>query len=289
MTGYTVQDLANLPRPEILETLDYDATFAERVARFGELGLSYGYDPALLNLETDPGAVLLQEASYREIVLRARGNDIARARYLYYARGSEVDHLGAFYDCTRMGGEADDRYKARIILAIQGRSTGGTAPRYRSIAMGVSLRVADAVVYRNALDPGITVAVFASDNNGVADAALLAEVRAAVTADTVRMVNDVITVRSAVVQVVPVTASLRLFPTASTGLIAPLAAGLAARWVAESGLGRDLTVDWLKAALMAPGVHSIESLTPATDAIAQPFQAVRIGAVTLTPAAERKF
>ncbi len=282
MSSYTVDDLAALPRPEVIDTVDYEAILAARKADFVARTPAYGIDYDIQMLETDPGMVLLEESAFREVMLRARGNDIARSRYLYYARGAELDHLGAFYDVVRLFGEDDDRYRRRIILGIQGRSTGGTAPCYTAVAMAASARVADAFVYTEGVDPTVKVAVFAADNNGVADQALLDTVAAALNDPAVRMVNDVIQVRSAVVTVVPVTASLTLLPSASDSLLSALSANLPQTWKAESGLGRDLTRDWIKAQLMVPGVYRAMVDAPATDVVMQPYEAARIGAVTLT-------
>lgn len=136
MSSFTLDDLAGLPRPEIIETLSVEAILAARKRRLVSLAPSHGLVYDLQDLETDPAVMLLEEGSYEEASLRARGNDIARARYLYYARGAEVDHLGAFYDTTRMDGEDDDRLKARIILGIQGGSTAGTGSSPATPATG---------------------------------------------------------------------------------------------------------------------------------------------------------
>lgn len=282
MTSYNLDDLADLGKPEIIETLDVEAILAARKQRLVALAPSHGLAYDVDGLETDPAVVLLEEASYEEALLRARGNDIARARYLYFARGNEIDHLGAFYDCERLAGELDDRFKSRIILAIQGRSTGGTAPRYRAVALGASLRVADAFVYTVGTDPTVHIAVFAADNDGVADAPLLDAVRAAVGAPTVRMVNDTLNVRSAVVQTVSVAADMWLLPSASEGLVASLQASVPGAWAAVAGLGKDLTRSWLTAALMVAGVHKVAITAPASDVIMAPYQAVRISSLTLT-------
>lgn len=280
MANFTQNDLAVLGTPDIIETLDFETVLARRTALFVDLMVAAGYDYDASNLELDPAVVLLQEGSYEEVLLRARGNDIARQRYLYWAMGEAIDHLAAFYDVVRLADETDARFVDRIITEIQGRSTGGTAPRYRAVAMGSSIRVADAKVYRIGKDPTVYVAVFAADNNGVADTSLLATVRAAVTADAVRMVNDTIVVRSAVVQVVNVTASVWLQPN-SEDLLASLEAALPGEWEAQSGLGRDLTLDWIKARLMVAGVYRVTPTAPSADVIADPYSAVRIGTVTL--------
>lgn len=284
MAEFDLEYLAGLPKPEILETIDYEALLSARKVDFLTRAPAYGLDFDVMDLETDPGVILLEESAAREVVLRARGNDIARDPYLYFSRGAAVDHLAAFYDVTppRMSGESDDRLKERIILAIQGRSTGGTIPRYRSVAMGASIRVAEAHVYRDELTPLVNVAIFATDNNGVADQALLDTVAAALNAEAVRMVNDTIVVRPAVVSVVDVTARLTLLPSADASIVTSLQGTLAETWAAEGALGRDLTLDWIRARLMIPGVHSVAIDAPAADTVAKPNEAVRLGTVTLT-------
>lgn len=281
MADFTIEDLAALGTPEIIETLDVEAILDRRKSKFIELCAAKGIDYTTLNLESDPGAILLQEATYEETVLRARGNDIARDGYLYFSSGTGLDHLAAFYDVVRMSGESDARLKKRVILAIQGRSPGGTIPRYRYIAMSASIRVDDAVVYPGVTEPTVNVAVFATDNNGVADAALLAVVRDAVTAEDVRMVNDTIVVRSAVVRVVNVTANVWLLPTTSETLLATIASNLPQQWAAESGIGRDLPVVWISSRIMVPGVQRVTVASPGADEVVQPYEAVRIGTVTL--------
>lgn len=281
MSNYTLQDLANLGEPEIIETLDVEAILARRKAALVDLGPKYGLNYDTTGLETEPGVILLEESAYEEVYLRARGNDIARDAYLYWARGAGLDHKGAFYDCLRMPGELDDRYIQRIILAIQGRSTGGTIPRYQFVAMSASLRVSGVSVYTLPPSPQVNFAILSADNNGIADQALLDTVRAAVNDPSVRMVNDNLSVRAAVVQVVDVVADLWLLPATLTSVVSDLQNTLAAKWTAVGDLGRDLTQSWLVANLMAPGVERVSLIAPSTDAVVKPYEAVRIGNVTL--------
>ena len=214
--------------------------------------------------------------------LRARGNDIARDGYLYFARGAGLDHLGAFYDCLRMPGEGRERYQDRIILAIRGRSTGGTEPRYEAIAMGASLRVERAKAFIEKPSPIINIAVFATDNNGVGDQALLDQVYAAVTDRGAMMMNDSFAVRSAVVHVQNVVGRVRLLRTTPQSVLTNSAATLADRWKQESDLGRDLTRDWIAAAVMGSGgIYDVELDEPASDIIMGQHEAVRIGSVSL--------
>lgn len=282
MADFSINDLAALPTPEVIQSLDAESILTRRKDKFLSICSARGIPYDVSTLESDPAIALLEEGSYEDLILRALGNDIARQRYLYYASGAALDHMAAFYDVVRLSGETDDRLKLRVILAVQGRSTGGTAARYRFITLSVSTRVADAVVYRDGLSPVVNVAVFAADNNGVADATLLAQVAAALNADDVRMVNDTISVRSAVIQVVNVAANVWLLPNTTSAILDTVAADLPATWIAESGLGRDLTISWLISKIMVAGVQRVEITAPAATVVMPPYQAVRIGTVTLT-------
>lgn len=281
MASAEYEALAALPKPRIIQELDYDAIRSARIQYMVDNATRYGMAYDVERLKSDPAVVVIEDAAYRETLLRARGNDIARAGYLFYAVGSEVDHKGQFHDCYRMPGEDDDRYKERIILAIRGRSTGGTEPRYEGAAMAASLRVQKAKAYTLLDDPTIYIAIVSTDNDGVADEALLDAVRAAVTAVDHRMVNDRIVVRAAVRQFIAVAGEVWLRPEASETLLDTLKVDLPKAWANGSALGDDLTAAWLTARLMVPGVHDVRITAPADKVGVQPFEAVRIQSVTL--------
>ena len=195
MSHETALDLSVLAKPEVIETVDFEAIVTlmrdDLVARFPAI-------VGVVDLESEPARKLIEVFAYREIVLRARVNDAARANLLAFALGGDLEHLAAFYDVMRMSGEDDERLRRRTVLAIRGRSTGGTEPRYRFVALSADVRVADAVVWREGTSPLVRCAIYASDNNGVPDAALLQAVREHLSASDVRMVNDTILVTAAV-------------------------------------------------------------------------------------------
>lgn len=279
MADSTYFDLSGFPPPEAIEELDFEALLArfkaDMSARMPEIAPT-------LALESEPVTKLGEVHSYVEMLVRARINDAVRANLLAFANGADLDHLAVFYDVVRLPGETDEAFRRRVILAIQGRSTGGTVPRYRAVALGASVRVADAVVYRNGNDPTVHVAVYATDNNGVPDGNLLNHVQAALNDPAVRMVNDTISVQAAVFEVVNVAANVWLLPEAPDTLLDVLPETLKERWAEETGLGFDLTRAWLTARLMVPGIQRVEIVSPAADVIAPPERAISIGTVTLT-------
>ncbi|WEK04564.1 MAG: baseplate J/gp47 family protein [Candidatus Devosia phytovorans] len=275
-------ELTNLPAPTLVEEISFDALYASRKARLVGIFAAAGIPYDVQDLETDPTQISLQEASFNETLQRQRINEAVRSYFLPFSGGTDLDALAGFYDVVRLVGEDDHRLMLRVVVAIQGRSTGGTVPRYKSIALAADIRVADAAVYTVGRDPTIHVAVFSTASGGVADAALLAKVNAALQAAPIRMVNDTIVVASAAQETIPVTARIWLLPQAPQSAIAAIEANLRTAWARDMLLGRDLTESWLKAQLQRDGVHSVELVTPAAN-IEIPFnRAAALGAVTLT-------
>ncbi|GGF38226.1 bacteriophage protein [Youhaiella tibetensis] len=274
-------ELANLPPPSILEAISFDARYGELKAKLVQLFDAAGIDYDVEDLESDPAQILLQVAGFQDIHLRQRINEAIRSWFLAYAENGDLDVLAQWYDVARLGGEADDALRRRIVINIQGRSTGGTEARYRAVALGADVRVADVAVYTEGRDPTIHVAVFSSDNSGMADAALLANVDAALQAPAVRMVNDTIVVASAAQSEISVTARAWLLPQAPESTIALMESNLRRAWKAAMLLGRDPARSWITAQLQVDGVQRVELLEPATE-IEMPFnQAAALGTLTI--------
>jgi phage-related baseplate assembly protein len=78
--------------PDIIETLDYEAIVSEMrddlVARFPLIA-------GVIDLESEPARKLIEAFAYRELRLRARINDGARAVLLASSYGTNLDHLAA--------------------------------------------------------------------------------------------------------------------------------------------------------------------------------------------------
>jgi phage-related baseplate assembly protein len=271
-------DVAGLPAPAIVEEISFEAILALMVAdlqaRWPEWDVGV--------LESDPAKMILEVCAYREVQLRARLNDVARANLLAFALQGDLDHLGAFYDLTRMTSETDARFRTRIILAIAGRSTGGTAPRYRLVAMSADVNVADAVAWVDDPSPVVKISVLSALNGGVPYADMLTAVTNAVNDPAVKMVNDTISVVGAVAQTTNIAANVWMLPNAPQATFDALPQLLRDAWAAESGLGFDLTSAWITARLMRPGVQKVAVTSPSVDQVAAFYQAIALGTITLT-------
>jgi len=274
-------ELASLPPPQVINEIDFEARLVDFKAilqtAFDDAGIAYNVSA----LETDPAIILVEVAAYQDILIRQRVNEAIRANLLPFAKGADLDILSQFYDVTRLFQESDALLRKRVVLAIQGRSTGGTVERYKSIALAADARVADVAVYTIDKNPTVHVAIFASDNNGIADAPLLAAVDGSIQAPDKRMVNDIIVVASAAQFSIDVSANITLLPQADALLIADLQSNLQNAWANELGLGRDVTRSWLIAQLQCVGVQKVELSAPLSD-VEIPFnQAATLGSVVL--------
>ena len=109
-------DLSQLPPPDVVEALDFEKVYEEIRAAFASF-----YPEHDLLLESDPAIKLLELAAYREIQIRARINDAARAVMLAYATGADLDNLAAIFDTKRLGGESDASLRARAQLVAARR------------------------------------------------------------------------------------------------------------------------------------------------------------------------
>ena len=94
-------DLSRLPPPDIIEELDFEAVLALKNADYLRR-LREDHPDAEAPLESDPAYKVLETSAYRETLLRARGNRLARAVLLASATGADLDQLAALYGVERL-------------------------------------------------------------------------------------------------------------------------------------------------------------------------------------------
>jgi phage-related baseplate assembly protein len=274
----TAIDFSSLPAPEIIEPLDFEQILQAMIADL------QARDPSYTEiLESDPGVKILEVAAARELILRQRINDALRATLLRFATVGDLDNLAAFYGVTRLAGEADEGLRTRTIERIMGSSSAGGAAWYRYQALTASPLVRDALVSSPAAGE-VLVSIWSTEGNGTADAELLASVDEVVQSDSVRVITDYVTVASATIVTVPVTAQVWLYPGTPIEVFNSLQATLTSAFLEAAGLGWDVTRSWLIARLMLPGVQRVVLSAPAADVVCGPGQAPALGAITLTMA-----
>lgn len=272
-----IEEIAALPSPDILESLEYRDIEAEALAQFVALEPAYG-----LLLQSDPGVKLLQVMCYREYLLRNRVNEAIRSSLLAYSYGTQLDHLGFYYDVDRLTGESDELYKARIILAIRGRSVAGSEYYYRAEVMKVDPDIKDVAVYQPAGCPDVVISILTHSNGGVATQALIDAVKAHVDSDNVRVVSDRLQFQAASTVSQDITVNVTTLPTAPLDAKTALEGLIRTRFEAELELGRDLTRTWVSSVIHSAGyAHSVEVITPTSDVTIEPQQAANVGTITV--------
>ncbi|WP_439587660.1 baseplate assembly protein [Hydrogenophaga sp.] len=285
-------DMTLLPAPQVIEPLDFEAIYQQRLARMLELHPEFTEV-----LESDPAIKLLQVMAFQELLLRQRINDAARACMLAYATGTDLDQLAANFQVQRLvldpGNptatppvpptfETDARLRERTQAALEGISTAGSRESYRWHAMSSSAQVADVGV--DSPDPGVVrLTVLAATESGIPTTGLLDTVAAAVNAEHVRPLCDAVQVQAPAMLETAITATLHTLPGPAGEVGAQAAEAALTAWLAQQRrLGAGLPRSGIFAALHQPGVARVVLTEPAADVLADVTECVQVTAITLT-------
>lgn len=271
-------DLSSVPEPEIVSVPVIEDILADVKAYL--VSIMPAIEPVLA-VESSTANKVIQACVYRVALLYADINDAARANLVLKATGGDLDQKGVDYGVTRLEGELDDDFRARILLAIFGRSTAGPEEWYEFHAYSADVRIKQVRVYRIDGGPTLGIAILSKEDGGVPDSEMLEAVEAAVTASGVRGVNDVVEVHAATQTTTNIAADVWMLPGTPAAVFAGLEARLRAAWAAESGIGFDLDPSWIAARLHAPGVKRVVVNQPAAPVVvAEPVSTV-LGTITL--------
>ncbi|WP_281688494.1 baseplate J/gp47 family protein [Pseudomonas citronellolis] len=280
----SIIDLSQLPPPDVVESLDFESLYQELLEAF-RAAMGEGWDAVL---ESDPVVKLLELAAYRELLLRARINDAARAVMLAYATGSDLEQLAAGYNVARLVIqpadpsavppleavlESDDSLRNRTQLAFDQLSVAGPRNAYVAFALGADGRIADV----SAISPApceALISVLSREGDGSAAEDILEAVRLALSDEDVRPVGDRVTVQSASIVDYRVEAVLYIYPGPEAELIRQAAEASLQGYIAtQRRLGRDIRRSALFAALHVEGVQRVELAQPAADVVLDATQA----------------
>jgi len=298
-------DLSQLAKPAVIEALDFESILADRKAYLVSL-----FEPsqqsavaAALALESEPMAKLLEENTYRELLLRQRVNEACYATMLAYATGTDLDHVAARWEVERLTVqegdpeavppvptimESDERLRYRTQLAMEGLSVAGPRGAYEFHALSASARVLDAKVAGpddlDSIPPGtVRIYLTSTDNANVPDTTLRATVANYLSADTRRPLGDTVQVLPAEIIDYTVNATLTLYPGPSEGLVLETARTDTEKLVASLfKIGYDVNLSALFGKLSAPGVQRVALASPSADLVMGINQAARCTSVTIT-------
>lgn len=295
----SIVDLSQLPPPQVVDVPDFETLFTQRKANF------IAFYPAeeqaavtrVLALESDPVVKLLQENTYREILLRQRVNEAAQAVMAAYSMQSDLDQLAANNNVQRLVitpedlnavppvaavMESDSDLRQRIPAAMEGLSVAGPSAAYEFHARSADGRVADA----SAVSPSpanVTITVLSREGDGTAGADLIAAVNKALNDESVRPVADRVTVQSATIVNYTIEAKLYLYPGPEAEPIKAAAIERLQGYIkAQSRLGRDIRMSAIYGALHVEGVQRVELTAPVADVVLDKSKAAYCTASTVT-------
>lgn len=295
----TLIDLASLPVPDAVEVLDFETIFATRKADFIAMHPDdeQAEVAATLELESEPVVRLLQESSYRELVWRQRVNDGVRAVMLAWSQGKDLENVAANLNVERlevtpedttttpptpavMEKDGDLRYRCQ--LSFQGYSTAGPRGAYMFHALSADGQVKDA--YPTSPAPGkITVYVMSRSGDGTASEDLIDKVKAALSVEDVRPMNDQVDVLSVSVITYQLVAELEMFDGPDVQTVVD-AATKASQAYADSThyIGLDVALSGYFKGLHQSGVSKAEISQPPADIVVGEGQTARCTGITIT-------
>lgn len=292
-------DLSQLPPPVVVEPLDFETLFAQRKAAFIAM---YPEDEQeeiarTLELESEPITMLLEENCYRELLLRQRVNEAARAVMLAYSTDSDLDNLAVNFNVERLTiqeeddsvtppieavMESDPDLRTRTQQAFEGLSVAGPTAAYEFCGRSADGRVADI----SAVSPTpacVTISVLSREGDGTASDDLLSVVAAALNDEEVRPVADRVTVQSAEIVPYQIDATLYIYPGPEAEPVRQASEQqLQAYIAAQNRLGRDIRLSAIYAALHVEGVQRVELAQPVADIVLSDYQASHCTEYTIT-------
>lgn len=292
-------DLSQLPPPVVVEPLDFETLFAQRKAAFIAMYPEEEQEEIArtLELESEPITMLLEENCYRELLLRQRVNEAARAVMLAYSTDSDLDNLAVNFNVERLTiqeeddsvtppieavMESDPDLRTRTQQAFEGLSVAGPTAAYEFWGRSADGRVADI----SAVSPTpacVTISVLSREGDGTASDDLLSVVAAALNDEEVRPVADRVTVQSAEIVPYQIDATLYIYPGPEAEPVRQASEQqLQAYIAAQNRLGRDIRLSAIYAALHVEGVQRVELTQPVADIVLSDYQASHCTEYTIT-------
>jgi phage-related baseplate assembly protein len=286
MSQFTAIDLSQLPKPQVVETLSFEAVLADLLADY--TGRYPAFDAPV---ESEPVYKLLEVAAYRELILRQRVNDASHANMLAYAQGNDLDNLAAnFPDAGAPMGrvtrlvidtgnpaalppvpltlESDEALRRRCILAPEAYSTAGSEGAYIFHALSTNGVVKDAAADSPLDGDGnptgeVFLTVLSRTGSGVPSGPLLAAVASKLTAKKVRPLTDKVTVLAASIINYTINATIYIYDGPDQSVVLAQAQANAAALVASlHRLGQVVALSAIYKALHVDGVERVVLTTP---------------------------
>ena len=260
MSNFTPIDLSKLPAPDVIETLDFESLLTDYINDFVARNPNY----ATL-LESDPAIILMQVVAYREMLLRARINEAAKANMLAYATKGDLDNLAAFFGVERLIDETDERLRKRTQLALEGFSTAGPVGAYIFHSLSASNEVKSVSV--KSPNPGeVLVTILSNIGDGTVGQELIDAVLAKLNEDDIRPLTDLVSVQGAEIINYQVEAVITVYSGPSSAVVETEANDALQKFISDRHeIGRVIAISGIYDALHVDGVKKVELISPLVD------------------------
>jgi phage-related baseplate assembly protein len=269
-------NLTDLQAPQIIEEL----SFEEILQRMKE-DLAARAPKYTAFLGSDPVMKLMEVAAYRELLLRQRINQAAKANLLAFATGSDLDNLSLFYGIARKEGETDEELRTRVHAKIVGWSAAGSREAYKFHALNSDARVKEANA--DSPEPGLVrISVLSKEDGGVVSADLLEAVTKYMSREDIRMLTDTVEVVPCGLIEVNVKAKIILMSSTPLEILNTIKSSFILAFSKIAGLGVSISRAWIISNLFVNGVKDVELQSPAADVLVTEIECAKLGIVELS-------
>ncbi|MDH0364245.1 baseplate assembly protein [Comamonas aquatica] len=276
-------DLSQLPAPNVVQPLDFEAELArlKAIVREEMAAVEPEID-TILALESEPIVKVLQRIAYENIAMQARINDSAHACMLAYAVDEDLEVFAANNGVQKLPGETDEQLRRRAQMAFEGLTVAGSKGSYIFHALGADAHVLDAMPI-TPTGGTVRVVVLSTEGDGSASPELLDKVEAALSPDDVRPMSETVEVVSAEVIPFEVIAQLRAYPGPTQANVLERALASLNTYLASCRkLGYDVALTGIAAALHVQGVQSVVFDPAMGDVEVLPHQVAWCTAINVT-------
>ena len=277
MGNFTAIDLSKLPAPKVIEELSYETIFQDILSDFLEKNPSYS-----TLLESDPAMILLEVCAYRELLLRNRINEAAKATMLAYATGSDLEHLAASLRVQKLEGESDDQLRQRVQLAPEAFTNAGSVGAYTFHALSASSDIKSVSV--KSPDPGeVLVTILSKTGDGTASEELIDAVLEKLSEEDVRPLTDQVSVQSAEIINYSVEAVITVYSGPSSAVVETEARAALDKFLDERhAIEKLVAVSGIYDALHVDGVKKVQLIHPTSDVVTTDEQAAYPNSKTIS-------
>ncbi|MBU6140453.1 MAG: baseplate J/gp47 family protein [Proteobacteria bacterium] len=277
MGNFTAIDLSKLPAPKVIESLSYEEIFQDILSDFLEKNPTYS-----TLFESDPAMIMLEVCAYRELLLRNRINEAAKATMLAYATGSDLENLGAPLGVQKLEGESDDQLRQRIQLAPEAFTNAGSVGAYTFHALSASSNIKSVSV--KSPNPGeVLVTILSKTGNGVASEELIDAVLEKLSEEDVRPLTDQVSVQSAEIVNYSVEAVITVYSGPSSAVVETEARAALDKFLDERhAIEKLVAVSGIYDALHVDGVKKVQLVHPTSDVATTDEQAAYCTSINIS-------